>query len=47
VVEGMPFTAEEATFKIYQNPLVNWLWIGIFVFVVGMLLAIWSHKMIN
>jgi len=21
VVEGMPFTAEEATFKIYQNPL--------------------------
>ncbi len=47
VVEGMPFTAEEATFKIYQNPLVNWLWIGIFVFVVGMLLAIWPYKMIN
>jgi len=47
VVDGTHFTAEEATFVIYQNPLVNWLWIGIFVFVVGMLLAIWPHKMIN
>ncbi len=32
-----------ATLKIYRNPLVNWIWIGGVVFVVGCLLTMWPH----
>jgi len=32
-----------ATLKIYRNPLVNWLWIGGAVFVLGSLLIMWPH----
>jgi cytochrome c-type biogenesis protein CcmF len=30
-----------ATFKIYHKPLVNWVWYGGFVFIVGTLIAAW------
>ncbi len=30
-----------ATFKIYYNPLVNWIWGGSFIFIVGTLIAAW------
>ena len=30
-----------ATFKIYYNPLVNWVWTGGFVFFFGTLIAAW------
>lgn len=30
-----------ATFKIYHNPLVNWVWAGGFVFILGTLIAAW------
>ncbi len=34
-----------ATFKVYHNPLINWLWIGGFgVFTLGMLWAAWPDK---
>ncbi len=32
-----------ATLKIYQNPLVNWIWVGGFTFVIGTLLIMWPH----
>ena len=32
-----------ATFKVYRNPLVNWIWIGGVVFVLGTLLVMWPH----
>ena len=32
-----------ATFKIYRNPLVNWIWIGGVVFVLGTLAVMWPH----
>jgi cytochrome c-type biogenesis protein CcmF len=32
-----------ATFKIYRNPLVNWIWIGGYVFVLGSLAIMWPH----
>jgi cytochrome c-type biogenesis protein CcmF len=32
-----------ATLKIYRNPLVNWIWIGGFVFVGGCILVMWPH----
>ena len=35
---------EETPFKVYHNPLVNWLWIGSAVFVLGYLVAAWPEK---
>jgi cytochrome c-type biogenesis protein CcmF len=32
-----------ATFKIYRNPLVNWIWIGGAIFVLGTLAVMWPH----
>jgi cytochrome c-type biogenesis protein CcmF len=32
-----------ATFKVYRNPLVNWIWIGGYVFILGSLAVIWPH----
>jgi cytochrome c-type biogenesis protein CcmF len=37
-------TATSATFKFYLNPLVNWLWAGGLVFVLGTLIAAWPRK---
>ena len=33
-----------ATFKIYRNPLVNWIWIGGYVFVLGAVSIMWPHR---
>jgi cytochrome c-type biogenesis protein CcmF len=32
-----------ATLKIYLNPLVNWIWLGGLIFVVGALTILWPH----
>ena len=32
-----------ATLKIYRNPLVNWIWVGGAIFVVGTALVMWPH----
>jgi cytochrome c-type biogenesis protein CcmF len=32
-----------ATLKIYRNPLVNWIWIGGFGFVLGSIVILWPH----
>ncbi|MCZ6463880.1 MAG: heme lyase CcmF/NrfE family subunit, partial [Proteobacteria bacterium] len=32
-----------ATLKVYRNPLVNWLWIGGGVFILGSLAVMWPH----
>jgi cytochrome c-type biogenesis protein CcmF len=32
-----------ATFKVHRNPLVNWIWIGGAVFVLGACLVMWPH----
>jgi cytochrome c-type biogenesis protein CcmF len=44
LVDWQPVSMERATFKIYHNPLVNWLWIGTIVFIFGMLTAVWPEK---
>ncbi len=43
LVEWEPLTAQRATFKIYLNPLVNWVWLGGFVFIAGTLVAAWPQ----
>jgi cytochrome c-type biogenesis protein CcmF len=32
-----------ATFKIYVNPLINWVWIGGLVMILGTIIATWSN----
>jgi cytochrome c-type biogenesis protein CcmF len=32
-----------ATLKVHRNPLVNWIWIGGFTFVLGTVAILWPH----
>jgi cytochrome c-type biogenesis protein CcmF len=36
-----------ATFKVYRNPLVNWIWIGSYVFLLGAVVVMWPHPQRN
>lgn len=44
LVDWMPVSSQGATFKVYHNPLVNWLWLGGLVFILGTLVAAWPDK---
>ena len=44
LVDWQPISSAGATFKIYLNPLVNWLWLGGFVFILGTLVAAWPDR---
>jgi cytochrome c-type biogenesis protein CcmF len=44
LVDWQPVSNSGATFKIYVNPLVNWLWIGSFTFMFGLIFAAWPDK---
>ncbi len=44
LVDWQPASANGATFKVFVNPLVNWLWIGAFVFLFGILVAAWPER---
>jgi cytochrome c-type biogenesis protein CcmF len=44
LVDWQPVTANSATIKVYNNPLVNWLWLGGFVFILGTLVAAWPGR---
>jgi cytochrome c-type biogenesis protein CcmF len=44
LVDWQPTTAMGATFKIFVNPLVNWLWIGSLIFLVGIIFAAWPDR---
>ena len=39
-----PIAAEGATFKVYHNPLVNFVWLGGLVFILGTLVAAWPER---
>ncbi|MCC7360058.1 MAG: heme lyase CcmF/NrfE family subunit [Anaerolineales bacterium] len=41
LVTWEPLAANGATFKIYVNPLINWVWMGGVVFILGTLVAAW------
>ena len=34
-------TADAATFRIFLNPLINWVWAGAIIFLAGTLIAAW------
>ena len=44
LVDWEPATASGATFKVFVNPLVNWLWLGSFLFLAGIMIAAWPEK---
>jgi len=44
LVDWQPVSASGATFKVFVNPLVNWLWIGSLVFFAGILVAAWPER---
>ena len=44
LVDWKPIGVQGATFKVYLNPLVNWLWLGGFVFIFGTLITAWPEK---
>jgi cytochrome c-type biogenesis protein CcmF len=44
LVDWEPLTPNEATFRAYLNPLINWVWAGGIVFVIGTLIAAWPDR---
>ena len=44
LVDWEPASAIGATFKVYINPLVNWLWLGSLLFLLGVIIAAWPDK---
>jgi cytochrome c-type biogenesis protein CcmF len=44
LVDWQPILASGATFKVFHNPLVNWLWIGTLMLIVGSVVAAWPDK---
>jgi len=44
LVDWQSITSQGATFKIYSNPLVNWMWLGGLVLLLGSLIAAWPAK---
>jgi cytochrome c-type biogenesis protein CcmF len=41
ILAGWDTSGSTATLKIYVNPLINWLWLGGFVFAFGTMIAVW------
>jgi cytochrome c-type biogenesis protein CcmF len=39
LVDWKAVTSEGATFKVYHNPLVKWLWIGAWTIIVGVVVV--------
>ena len=44
LVDWEPINQAGTTFKIFVNPLVNWLWLGSLIFLVGVIIAAWPDK---
>jgi cytochrome c-type biogenesis protein CcmF len=44
LIDWEPADTTGATFKVFVNPLVNWLWIGSLVFLAGIVIAAWPEK---
>jgi cytochrome c-type biogenesis protein CcmF len=44
LVDWQPASTIGATFKVFINPLVNWLWIGSLLFLFGILIAAWPDR---
>lgn len=44
LVDWEEISTNNATFKVYHNPLVKWMWLGSWIFVIGTLISAWPEK---
>jgi cytochrome c-type biogenesis protein CcmF len=44
LVDWQDISSNGATFKVFHNPLVTWLWYGAFLFMAGTILAAWPDR---
>ena len=44
LVNWEDISISQAPFKVYYNPLINWLWIGSLMFIFGFLVAAWPDR---
>jgi cytochrome c-type biogenesis protein CcmF len=44
LIDWEPISQAGTTFKIFVNPLVNWLWLGSLLFLVGIIVAAWPDR---
>jgi len=44
LVDWKDISAQGATFKVFHNPLVKWVWGGGWVFILGTFIAAWPEK---
>jgi cytochrome c-type biogenesis protein CcmF len=44
LADWQDISTRSATFKVYHNPLVAWLWIGGAVLILGTLMAAWPSE---
>lgn len=44
VVNWEEVSSQSATFRVYYNPLINWVWAGGFIFIIGTLIAAWPER---
>ncbi len=44
LVDWQPTSSQSATFKVFFNPLVSWLWVGALVFILGTAIAAWPEQ---
>ncbi|MCJ7678244.1 MAG: hypothetical protein MUO35_11045, partial [Anaerolineales bacterium] len=44
LVDWQPIGTQGATFKVYHNPLVNFVWGGGLIFILGTLVAAWPER---
>jgi cytochrome c-type biogenesis protein CcmF len=44
LVDWQPISSTSATFKVFVNPLVNWLWIGSLLFLLGIIFTAWPDR---
>ena len=44
LIDWQPINQAGTTFKIFVNPLINWMWIGSFLFLFGIIIAAWPDE---
>jgi cytochrome c-type biogenesis protein CcmF len=44
LIDWKEISQQGATFKVYHNPLVRWMWVGAWVFIVGVVIAAWPDS---
>lgn len=44
LVDWEAISSSGVTFKVFHNPLINWLWMGGLVFILGTMVAAWPDK---